>query len=203
VADRESTRNGNYELTRIENSIELRTERLVIRSFRNDDIPALIEYLSHDDPMVRRVMGIQPTAEAITEYWQPMAEMNPYEDPKWLTLLIELIEENKVVGNVGYGIGVINSTHKLGSIGWSLSPAYRGRGIATEAAQAVLGSTFEHLGVHRIHARTGFANAPSWHLMERLGMRREAHFHEGHTNLAGEWDDEFIYAILKKEWMER
>jgi RimJ/RimL family protein N-acetyltransferase len=36
--------------------------------------------------------------------------------------------------------------------------------------------------------------------MERLGMRREAHFRESHTNLAGQWDDEFVYAILKTEW---
>ncbi|MFC2096032.1 GNAT family N-acetyltransferase [Candidatus Bipolaricaulota bacterium] len=201
MIDRDTIRSEKYELTRTETSIELRSNRLLIRAFRDADIRALIEYLSCGDPMVERVMGIQPTAEAITEYWQPMSETDPFGDPQWLSMLIELSEEKKVIGNVGYGITVIDPMHKLGSIGWSLSSAYRSRGIATEAAQAVLGFVFDHLDVHRVHARTGLANAPSWRLMERLGMRREAHFREGHTNLAGQWDDEFIYAILKKEWI--
>jgi RimJ/RimL family protein N-acetyltransferase len=35
--------------------------------------------------------------------------------------------------------------------------------------------------------------------MEKLGMRREAHFRESHV-VNGKWDDEFIYAILSHEW---
>ena len=29
---------------------------------------------------------------------------------------------------------------------------------------------------------------------------RNSRFRLSHTNLAGEWDDEFIYEILKSEW---
>jgi RimJ/RimL family protein N-acetyltransferase len=35
--------------------------------------------------------------------------------------------------------------------------------------------------------------------MERLGMRREAHFRE-HKLIKGTWDDQYIYAILQSEW---
>jgi len=35
--------------------------------------------------------------------------------------------------------------------------------------------------------------------MDRLGMRREAHFKQSHQ-VEGEWDDEFVYAILSDEW---
>jgi RimJ/RimL family protein N-acetyltransferase len=194
---------GTYRLERTKSGIRLETERLVIRPFAPADIPALIEYLSAGDPMVARVMRIAPTPEAIEAYWGPMRRVDPFGDPPWLSLMIEIKAEGKVVGNVGYGTIVIDEAHKLGSIGWSLSPAYRGAGLATEAARAVLGFLFDHLGVHRVQARTGLANAPSWRLMERLGMRREAHFCESHTNLSGEWDDEFIYAVLKSEWQRR
>jgi RimJ/RimL family protein N-acetyltransferase len=37
--------------------------------------------------------------------------------------------------------------------------------------------------------------------MERIGMRREAHFRDSHK-VEGEWDDEFIYAILADEWRQ-
>ena len=189
-----------FELETADRGIRLVTDRLVIRAYEASDVPALIEYLSSDDPVVARVMRIAPTTEAIEAYWEPMRSVDPFSDPQWLSLLIELKGERKVVGNVGYGTTVIDEAHKLGSIGWSLSSAYRGQGIATEAASAVLGFVFDHLGVHRVQARTGRANASSWRLMERLGMRREAHFRESHTNLLGAWDDEYIYAILKAEW---
>jgi hypothetical protein len=55
--------------------IELETGRLLIRGLREDDIPALIEYLSAADPMVRRVMGIKPTRDAITAYWGRCANL--------------------------------------------------------------------------------------------------------------------------------
>jgi len=192
-----------YQLERTECGIRLLTERLVIRPLESSDVPALIEYLSADDPMIQRVMGIAPSAEAIEAYWRPMRGIDPFGTPQWLSMIVEVKTDRKAAGNVGYGISVIDETHKLGCIGWSLSPAYRGRGLATEAALAVLGFVFDHLSVHRVHARTGRANASSWRLMERLGMRREAHFRQSHTNLAGCWDDEYVYAILKTEWDDR
>jgi len=189
-----------YKLEKTKCGIRLITDRLVVRPFESSDVPALIEYLSMDDPMVARVMRIAPSPEAIEAYWGPMRDIDPFADPQWNSLMIHVKAEGKAVGNVGYGITVINETHKLGQIGWSLSPDFRGRGFATEAAQAVLGFQFDHLGVNRVSARTGIANRRSWRLMERLGMRREAHFRRSHTNLAGEWDDEFIFAVLKSEW---
>ena len=190
----------HYRLEKTKSGIRLHTDRLIVRSFEPRDIPALLEYLSAGDPMVARVMRPAPTSDSIKTYWEPMRRIDPYGDPGWLSLMIEGKAEGKVIGNVGYGITVINETHKLGSVGWSTSPAHRGKGLATEAARAVLGFLFEHLGIHRVSARTGFANKPSWRLMERLGMRREAHLRFSHTNLPGEWDDEYIYAILRSEW---
>jgi RimJ/RimL family protein N-acetyltransferase len=35
--------------------------------------------------------------------------------------------------------------------------------------------------------------------MERSGMRREAHFRENEW-VKGKWDDEYVYAILAREW---
>jgi RimJ/RimL family protein N-acetyltransferase len=35
--------------------------------------------------------------------------------------------------------------------------------------------------------------------MEKLGMRREAHFVRD-VQIRGEWADEYFYAILEEEW---
>jgi RimJ/RimL family protein N-acetyltransferase len=38
--------------------------------------------------------------------------------------------------------------------------------------------------------------------MERLGMRREAHFKENEF-FKGEWGSEYVYAVLATEWLQR
>jgi RimJ/RimL family protein N-acetyltransferase len=55
---------------------------------------------------------------------------------------------------------------------------------------------------HQIFGRCDARNVASYRLMERLGMRREAHLI--HNELfKGEWSDELVYAILQNEWGNR
>jgi RimJ/RimL family protein N-acetyltransferase len=56
---------------------------------------------------------------------------------------------------------------------YGLLPAWWGRGLATEAAQAVLSYAFTTLGVGEIVAATDVPNTASVRVMERLGMRFE------------------------------
>ena len=44
-----------------------------------------------------------------------------------------------------------------------------------------------------------YRNTRSIALLERLGFRREAHFIAGYW-LKGGWIDEYLYAILRREW---
>jgi RimJ/RimL family protein N-acetyltransferase len=66
--------------------------------------------------------------------------------------------------------------HRQGEIGYVFHPDYGGWGYATEAARALLGLGFEHYGLHRIVGRLDARNTASARVLERLGMRREAHF---------------------------
>lgn len=88
---------------------------------------------------------------------------------------------------------------RQGEIGFSFNPAHGGQGYATEAAAAVFGFGFDACNLHRMLGRCDARNGPSWRLMERLGMRREAHFRE-HAIFKGVWDEEYYYAILEDEW---
>ena len=60
---------------------------------------------------------------------------------------------------------------------------------------------FGQFNLHRIFGRCDARNTPPWRLMERLGMRREAHFRE-HAMFKGGWDEEFYYAMLSREWAD-
>ena len=179
--------------------LRMETARLVLRRFEIDDVPDLIQLLSSADPMIRRVIGVDPTADAIHGYWGAMRLLSAFSDPEWYSLLIELRSDSRVVGTIGYGVQVIDPAHKQGSIGWSLHPEVRGQGLVTEVGLALLEFLFCELGLHRVSARTGADNRASWRVMERLGMRREAYYRESHT-LDGEWRDEVVYALLAGEF---
>jgi RimJ/RimL family protein N-acetyltransferase len=89
-----------------------------------------------------------------------------------------------------------------GEVGWFLAPGARGRGYATEAAEAMLKLGFGELGLHRIEARLDALNTASAALCERLGMRLEARLVDK-WHYKGQWATELVYAILDKEWLAR
>jgi RimJ/RimL family protein N-acetyltransferase len=69
-------------------------------------------------------------------------------------------------------------------------------------ARLLLRLGFEDLGLHRIAARCDARNTASARVMERAGLRREAHLVQSEF-VKGEWTDELIYAILRSEWAAR
>ena len=63
-----------------------------------------------------------------------------------------------------------------------------------------LTTPFDTFDLHRIIAITDCENIASVALLERLGMRREGHFIQN-IWFKGKWGDEYLYAILKEEWL--
>ena len=88
-------------------------------------------------------------------------------------------------------------------LGWTLDPSYGGRGLATEAVGEVMRVCFEDLGLRRVVANCFADNVASWRLMERLGMRREAHNVAESLHRSRGWIDGLTYAILVDEWRAR
>jgi RimJ/RimL family protein N-acetyltransferase len=92
-----------------------------------------------------------------------------------------------------------SAKHRQGEIGYTLHPDHQGRGYATEASREMLHLAFEGLGLHRVVGRLDSRNAPSARVLERLGMRHEAHLVENEW-VKGEWQSEYVYALLERDW---
>ena len=58
---------------------------------------------------------------------------------------------------------------------------------------------FAELGLHRVVGRLDARNTASAAVLERLGMRREAHLVDNEW-VKGEWCSELDYAVLAQEW---
>lgn len=179
-------------------TLPIETERLRIRKYEDRDVADILEYSSDADFWLARNLDWPVSEEGVKKYWETQRDVDPRSDPPWFSLVVELKAEGKVIGHVGIGF-IKTEEHRQGMIGWLFGRKYQGQGLATEAVRALVTTAFDQLRLHRIFARTGRDNERSWRLMERLGMRREAHFRESHV-MKGEWRDEFIYAVLADEW---
>jgi aminoglycoside 6'-N-acetyltransferase len=84
----------------------------------------------------------------------------------------------------------------------TLATSARGRGYASEAVAWLLDYLFSERGKHRVTADCDVRNDEVVALLDRLGMRREAH-HLQSAWWKGEWVDEYVYAILADEWLKR
>ncbi|HEY3765134.1 MAG TPA: GNAT family protein [Gaiellales bacterium] len=98
---------------------------------------------------------------------------------------VELRDSGELVGLVGLvpalgPFGLLPSWAGAGSgnrpevgLYWAVAPAHRGRGIASEAAAALIAYAFAEIGLARVVATTEHDNLASIGVMRRLGMRIE------------------------------
>jgi RimJ/RimL family protein N-acetyltransferase len=96
---------------------------------------------------------------------------------------------------------LISNIHQQGEIGYVVSSAYAGRGLATEGARAMLSIGFDRWDLHRMIGRCDARNAASAAVLRRVGMRQEAEFLQNEW-VKGEWTDELVFAILADEWRD-
>jgi RimJ/RimL family protein N-acetyltransferase len=176
-------------------TLPLFTERLILRRSNYNDIEDILEVVSH--PSVARVTtNIGAKATKVKNYIDKQSTYQLFEIDKYYDLVIERKEDGKVIGL----LGLKREDHQQGVIGWALGVDFRSKGFATEAARSLITYGFTDLGLHRIYAKTSNINKASWKLMERVGMRKEAHLREA-ENRDGEWLDIFVYAALASEFL--
>ena len=178
----------------------IRTERLVLRPLRPDDLDAVHAFDSL--PGVVRYLYFEPRdREASRINLERMIGQHAIRAPgDRLSLAVELVASGELIGDVILEWSA--NEHLQGEIGYVLHPDHHGHGYATEAARELLRMGFEILGLHRIFARCDARNGASARVMERLGMHREGHFLENEY-IKDEWTDEFTYALLGQEWRSR
>lgn len=175
----------------------LMTERLELRPFDDDDLEALLAMQS--DAAVTRYLNWGPQSRdqvrGLLERIKPMTALDESSDATRLAAVVR--HSRAVVGD--FSLWRTSREHAQGEIGFVVHPDHQRRGYATEACAALLRLGFEQLGLHRIVGRADARNTASIGVMERLGMRREAHLRENEI-IKGEWTDEVICAVLVHEW---
>lgn len=174
----------------------IETSRLYLRPFTRGDLEAVFSYRRLDEVALYLFDPPLSREECALAVQQRATQIGIQEEGDRIILAVEK-EGGVLVGEVSLILRAKDV--RQGELGWIFHPDHQGKGYAREAASALLDLAFTTGDFHRVFARCDALNISSWRLMERLGMRREAHFRE-HALFKGRWDEEFIYAILKKEW---
>ena len=173
----------------------VRTDRLALRRFTPADGPALHAYLGRPE-----AVEFEPYGPLSAEQATGAAAERAADARFWA---VDLRPGAGLVGHL-YLAAVEPEWWRTWELGYVFHPDHWGQGYATEACAALLNRVFAS-GAHRVVAGCDPANTRSWTLLERLGMRREAHSvrpvafardSEGRPL----WQDAYRYAILGDEW---
>ena len=178
----------------------LETERLLLRPYTADDFDALNAMRSNAEVTRYLYWGFQTEAEVRKTLARKIASVSIRPEGDVLALAAEHRGTGEVVADVI--LHWVSREHGLGEIGYIVHPDHVGLGYATEASRPLLAVAFDALGLHRVIGRLEPRNTGSARVLEKLGMRCEAHFVENEF-VKEEWQSELVYAILAREWRAR
>lgn len=178
--------------------IELESERLLFRKYEMSDFAVFYDMLSNLENIKYR--SYEPkTEQEVHEYidWgMQCAEQNPCVNYRYAVVLKETGE---LIGSCELAF----TDKDPAELAWELHRDYWRKGYGTEIGNTLLKLGFEILKLRRIIGDCNTLNTGSYRIMEKIGMRREAHYvkmYRGNSALNHQWCDKFLYAILREEY---
>ena len=148
---------------------ELRTERLVLRQWRDDDRDAWAA-LNADPVVMEHFPSTQSREES--DRWFAF-NRDRLAERGWGLWAVEVVDLAPFIGFIGLnapGFDVPGHGPDCVEVGWRLAAAHWGRGYAPEGARAALALAWDQLGLDEVVSFTAVGNAKSRRVMEKLGM---------------------------------
>ena len=169
--------------------MELNTPRLILRSFREDDVDAMAQFFANPDFM-RFSLGIFTERKKTVDFIEKVMGWDRASMPSQFAVVPR--GERLVIGYCGFH----HHPEVPGEveIGYRLHPDYWNRGLITEAARTVRDHAFTDLKLPRVISLIHPENVPSRRVAEKNGMRVEKEItFRGFPTL--------VYAISRQQWM--
>lgn len=174
----------------------IRTARLTLRPVTLDDLDDIHSYEQRPD-VVRWMLGAEPHTRAQSRASVITMAAEDALHREGDNLVLAVVTDRAVIGTVR--LIWRSRSDRTAELGYVFHPDHGGRGLATEAATALLDWGFAEFHLHRVYARCHAENTGSARLMARLGMRPEAR-HVASYRFRGEWADRLVFAVLAREW---
>ena len=180
---------------------QLVTERLLLRSWRDDDKPLFAEL--NRDHEVMHYFPSTLTGEQSDAMVDRMSDM--LEARGWGLWAVERRDTAEFIGYVGLAAPTwfVDGLTPCVEIGWRLAQHHWGHGFAPEGAAAVLRHAFEELELpdDEVVSFTTITNQKSRRVMEKIGMHLDPRREFDHPMTPGWWGQRHVvYAIDRPTW---
>lgn len=170
---------------------EMTTERLLLRRFRKEDSPAIVEQLNDPDVCKSTHSLNYPFAPNGAEGWIERQQEGFDKDSSWVFAVTD-----RVTGEMyGFICLVHEKRDRRGELGYAYGKKHWGKGIATEATKAVIEFAFSVKGLHKVYARHFASNPASGRVMQKSGMICEG-TQLSHDFKLDHFEDVVSYGIL-------
>ncbi len=177
----------------------IETPRLILRKIQLQDKQDIFDITS-DHSVVKYTSTLEFT-KSITDVELLINIMTERYDKDLPTRWVIFHKgDKKVIGICGFYDYV--PMYARAELGYALSRAYWGKGLGTEAAQAVVDFGFKNMNLNRIEATCDPENRASSHILEKVGMKYEGILRQ-HIFKDGKYCDRKMYAILRSDWAEQ
>jgi [ribosomal protein S5]-alanine N-acetyltransferase len=169
----------------------LADDRVLLRPWRVADL-GLIELASRDPAITAGTSVPTPYSEAAGDAW--LARQHAQREQRTgLSLAIADARTDRALGYVG--VSGLVWRHLRGSLGYWVTGARRGQGLASAAVGLLVPWALGTLGLVRVEAVVDVDNRGSQRVLERNGFRREGVLH-AYYELHGVWKDVVMFARL-------
>ncbi|MFJ4467830.1 GNAT family N-acetyltransferase [Streptomyces sp. NPDC089424] len=149
--------------------IEIRTPRLILRRWHDDDLVPLADI--NADPQVMRwvddgsTRGLERTAQDI-EDWE-----EEWDEEGFGLFAVELLASGELAGLTGlYVPAFLPEVLPAVAVGWRLGSQYWGQGYASEAAHATMEFALQDRGLDRVVSINRIGDEASENVARKLGM---------------------------------
>lgn len=173
------------------------TERLHLREVTRDDALAL--YAIHSDPQVMRFWSYPAWTQLAQAQAKVDAIATQRREQDILVWAIADADSDLLIGTLA--VFAWNREQGRAEIGYSLHRDWQGRGLASEALQAVLRVLFNELGLRRLEADIDPRNHASCRLVEKLGFQREGLL-RARWQVNEEVCDSLLYGLLRQDFID-
>lgn len=176
---------------------ELSTNRLVLKVLNSDAAPEVLDFYLRNRDIFEKYEPLLGDDFYTVEHHQKILE---YEYKNTLSLsmirywVFEKNNPEKVIGTVSLR-NIIRPIYASCTIGYKMDRDYMNRGYCTEAIKSILAEAEKSLGIHRVEAYILPTNAPSIHLVEKLGFEKEGLLRDK-IMLEGIRKDHFLYSYI-------
>ena len=180
--------------------VELETERLNLRQWKDSDYPVFAEMSSDPEVMefYPKVLSENESNEIANKIHTLIAKRG------WGFWAVERKENNQFIGFVGLHEPVPELPFSpCVEIGWRLGKEHWGKGYATEAAKESLKYAFESLKLGNVVSFATVGNKRSRAVMERLNMvNTYRNFEHPELPVGSPLREHVLYELTKERWNE-